>query len=305
MSDAIGHLRLRDLMLLELVQQQGTLRQVAQTLHVTQPAVTQMLHGLEAAFGVPLVARGRRGVALTPGGAAALDRLRCARHEVDQAREAALAHHRPLLRLGTTPIAALRLLSPAIRHLRQRLPQARLVLSETGVAQLWRQLAQGELDALVGRLPTPAPPLQGLRYETVGQERLVLVAHDQHPLQVSPPSRRSVRAWQQRLGECGWVLPPGEAQAIYGLNEWLAQAGVVLPAPVVTSGSFHASLGIVAQSDLVSVVPESALQFRGPALPVSQLQAPWPGPPVDLVFATRETLWDLPAMRVLRGCFLP
>ncbi len=299
----MGHLRLRDLQLLERIEQWGTLRQVAQSLHVTQPAVTQMLHGLEAAFGVPLVQRGRRGVSLTSAGLAALERLRCARQEVEQAREAALSHDRPLLRLGATPIAALRLLPPAIRQLRTSLPQARLMLSETGVTHLWRQLANGELDALVGRLPAPLPALQGLRHETVGQERLVLVANNSHPLRRDPPPRRSVRLWQQRLAASDWVLPPGEAQAVYGLNEWLAQAGVALPVPVVTSGSFHASLGIVAQAELVTVVPESALRPDSLSLPLGPLEAPWPGPPVDIVFAARESQWDWPAMQALRGCF--
>ena len=305
MSDALDHLRLRDLMLLEQVERLGTLRQVAQVLHVTQPAVTQMLHGLEAAFGVALVRRGRRGVGLTPAGVAALERLRCARQEVEQARQAAHSHDRPLLRLGATPIAALRLLPPAIRRLRERLPQARLTLSETGVASLWRQLAQGELDALVGRLPVPLPALQGLRHEMVGRERLILVANDAHPLRRDPPPRRSVRLWQQRLAASDWVLPPGEAQAVYGLNEWLAQAGVVLPVPLVTSGSFHASLGIVAQAELVTVVPESAVRSGISSLTVGKIDAPWPGPPVDIVFAARETQWDSPAMQALRACFRP
>ena len=61
-------------------------------MHVTQSAITQALHSLEAAFGRPLVARGRRGqrgVRLTPAGAAALMHLRVARHELEAALAAA------------------------------------------------------------------------------------------------------------------------------------------------------------------------------------------------------------------------
>lgn len=303
MSDHLDHLRLRDLMLLEQVQRLGTLRQVAQALHVTQPAVTQMLRGLEQAFGVALVARGRRGVALTPAGAAALERLLCAHHEIEQARQAAAAHDRPLLRLGVTPLATLRLLPQAIGRLRRRLPQARVVLSETGVAALWRQLAQGEIDALVGRLPTPQPVADGLRHVSVGRERMVLVASDRHPLRRDPPPPRSQRVWRQRLASCDWVLPPGESQAVHSLREWLAQAGEQLPVPVVSSGSFHASLHMVAQAELVTVVPHSAAQTLCGGLGLGVLQAPWPGPPVDIVFAAREAQWGLPAMVALRGCF--
>ena len=55
-----AQLRLRDLMLLEHLAELGSLRAAAERLHVSQPAVTQALQGLEAAFGTALVERGRR-----------------------------------------------------------------------------------------------------------------------------------------------------------------------------------------------------------------------------------------------------
>ena len=76
MSHPLEQIRLRDLILLEHIQTLGTLRQAALALHVTQPAVTQMLKGLELAFGVALVERGRRGVSLNAAGQAALAALK-------------------------------------------------------------------------------------------------------------------------------------------------------------------------------------------------------------------------------------
>jgi len=127
----IEQLRLRDLLLLEHIAQHGSLRKVAEALHVTQPAVTQALQGLEQAFGVELVDRGRRGVTLTAAGEAALARLRVARREVTAAREAALAPQRPVLRLGSSPMAALDVMPNALARLRQSAPQVRVVLTET------------------------------------------------------------------------------------------------------------------------------------------------------------------------------
>ena len=57
----IEQLRLRDLLLLDQLEQTGSLRATAEHLHVTQPAVTQALQVLERAFGVALVQRGQRG----------------------------------------------------------------------------------------------------------------------------------------------------------------------------------------------------------------------------------------------------
>jgi len=302
MPRSLDHLRLRDLALLEHVQRLGTLRQVAQALHVSQPAVTQMLHSLEDVFGVALVERGRRGVRLTPAGEAACHRLRCGRAEIEQARRAAAEHERPLLRLGATPIASLRLLPQAIGQLQRRLPQARVTLTEAGVGALWRQLAEGELDALVGRLPFPQPPAEGLHHVTVGRERLVLVARERHPLLRGGVPRGRAQ-WSERLARSGWVLPPGESMALPALHEWFSQAGLPPPVPIVESGSFHATLQIVSQADLLGVVPETAARAQGPDLGVLTLRAPWPQPLVDLVFAARELHWDSAPMAALRQCF--
>lgn len=303
MSRSLDHLRLRDLLLLEQVRELGTLREVAEALHVTQPAVTQMLRALEDAFGLPLVERGRRGVRLTAAGETACRRLRGVRQEIEQARQAAVDQARPVLRLGATPIASLRILPRAIGRLQQRLPQVRVTLSEAGVGGLWRQLSEGQLDAIVGRLPAPGTPLEGLRFETIDRERMVLVARQSHPLGKPGQPRRSLRQWQQCLAQSQWVLPPEESQPVVNLSDWLGQAGEQLPPPVVVSGSFHATLSIVAQADLLSIVPESSVRSRGGALGLTVLRAPWPQPLVDIVFAARETHWDSDPLAQVRGFF--
>src|SRR5580765_1439279 len=87
-----AQLRLRDLMLLEHLDELGSLTAAAARMHVTQSAITQALQSLEEAFGRSLIVRGRRGqrgVALAPAGAAALMHLRVARHELEAALAAA------------------------------------------------------------------------------------------------------------------------------------------------------------------------------------------------------------------------
>ena len=305
MNNPLDQIRLRDLMLLEHVQTLGTLREAAIALHVTQPAVTQMLKGLERAFGVTLVERGRRGVRLTDAGQAALVRLRCARHEIEFAREAAFSSLQPMLRVGATPIATLQLLPRAVSRMRTRLPGVRLTLTESGVESLWRQLAEGTLDALVGRMPGLNPQhLQsgGLRHEVIGSERMVLVGARSHPL-AKTGRQRNTRQWLQALANCAWVLPPGDALAVLNFNEWFGQAGLVPPTPTVVSGSFYASLNMVAQAELLAVVPESAALGLLGTLKLKILETPWRNPPVNIVFAARESNWATEAVSALRACF--
>jgi DNA-binding transcriptional LysR family regulator len=306
MHNPLHQIRLRDMLLLEHVQTLGTLGLAAQALHVTQPAVTQMLKGLEQAFGLPLVERGRRGVSLTAAGQAALVRMRCARHEVEAAHAAAQAAHQPVLRVGATPIASLRVLPMAVARLRRQQPAVRLTLTETGVESLWRQLAEGALDALVGRLPGPHADMHradGLRHLAVGSERMVLVGGALHPLAATPPAGRSRRQWLQALAGSDWVLPPADALAVINFNEWFAGAGLLPPAPAIVSGSFYASLNMVARTELLTVVPESAARGLLATLDLAVLRTPWSNPPVDIVFAARDSNWDTAAVAALRACF--
>jgi len=303
MTDPLDQLRLRDLMLLEHIAGLGTLRRVAQTLHVTQPAVTQMLHGLERAMGAALVERGRRGVSLTGAGQAALLRLRSARQELEQARLAAQRHGQPMLRLGATPIATLRLLPQAIERLVALAPDVRITLTEAGVHRLWEQLAEGRLDAVVGRLPSDAPPLAGLRYERVGEERMVLVVGRQHPLASQARAPRGRHAWQRVLAQCAWVLRPDNGPSTQSLREGFSTAGVAVPGPQVVSGAYQASLNMVAKAPLVTLVPETAARMQAEALGLQLLHTSWPPPRVQLVFAAREAHWALAPIASLRTCF--
>ena len=86
-------------------------------------------------------------------------------------------------------------------------------------------------------------------------------------------------------------------------NEWFTQSGVTPPRPTVVSGSIYANLNLAAGAGLLTVVPESAARSVGPALGLTILNAGWPDPTVDLVFATRGTQWDSHTIQVLRGCF--
>ena len=66
----------------------GNLRRAAALLHVSQPALTQSIKGLEAMLGVELFERSARGVALTPFGKALVPRARMMLNERERiARE--------------------------------------------------------------------------------------------------------------------------------------------------------------------------------------------------------------------------
>jgi len=74
LSDRIGRrMKLQDLHILMIVMQSGSMRKAAQSLSVTQPAISRSIAELEHALGVRLLERHRQGIEATDYGRALLD----------------------------------------------------------------------------------------------------------------------------------------------------------------------------------------------------------------------------------------
>ena len=299
----IAQLRLRDLMLLEHLAELGSITETAARMYVTQSAITQALHSLEAAFGRPLVARGRRGqrgVHLLPAGTAALMHLRVARHEVEAALAAAADPDTLELRIGALALTLVRPLPQALERLRRRVPNVRVHLAEDTVPNLWRHLEAGEFDAIVGRLPTLSERQRlpaGVAHRTVGHDSLVLVCGRAHPL-----ARRRKPAVAV-LGGYDWVLPPEGSYTRLAIEQLFLRAGLRGPRGVIISMDFHANLRLASEGSLLAVAPRSAARAMRDVLDLVLFPMDWgrDDPAVTLVW--REASLGNPALVALLECF--
>lgn len=298
-----AQLRLRDLTLLEHVEELGSLSEVAARLHVTQSAITQALQSVEKAFGRTLVARGRRGqrgVRLTSAGTAALLHLRIARHELEAAFTAAAEPGMLELRIGALPLTLVQPLPDALGRLRRRLPHVHVHLTEGTVPNLWRQIEAGELDAIVCRLPAlseqPRLP-EGLAYKTVGQESLALVCGRNHPV---ARRRRPALAW---LREFDWVLPPEGSYTRLSIEQLFLRAGLKGPRAAITSMSFHANLHLVAEGSLLALAPRSAALSVQKVLDLAIIPLDWGSEDTAVTLIWREARLGNPALAALLRCF--
>jgi DNA-binding transcriptional LysR family regulator len=299
-----AQLRLRDFMLLEHLQELGTLTEAAARMHVTQSAITQALQSLEKAFGQSLVARGRRGqrrgVRLTPAGAAALMHLRVARHELEAALAAAADPGILELRLGALPLALVRPLPDALARLRRRMPQVHVHLTEDTVPNLWRKIEAGELDAMVCRLPSLSERQrlpEGVAHRTVGHDSLVLVCGRGHPV------ARRRKPSLARLREYDWVLPPEGSYRRLAIEQLFLRAGLRSPRPAITSMSFHANLRLAAEGSLLAVAPRSAALAVRDVLDLVLLPMDWGREDTAVTLVWREASRGNPALVALLDCF--
>ena len=296
-------LRVRDLLLLEYIAQSGSLQRVAERLHVTQPAVTMALQALEDAFGAALVQRGRRGVTLTKLGESVLQRVTVGRKELAEAYALASNPATPHLRLGCSPIASLRLLPAALAKLYGQAPheEIRISVTESAVPALWEMLNQGDLDAIVCPMPNAAQldlTGPGMTVETVGTERMVLVAS-------RASSLGRARADMATLAAQRWILPPKGSLAYPMLAEWFAQSGLPPPVPTIISASFQTSLAIASKAGMVTLAPESAARDLADALDLEIIETDSGWRQTSLVLASRTTSECQDTIAMLRSSFAP
>jgi len=155
----------------------------ATRLHMTQPPLTQAIQGLERAIGVPLFARTRRSVALTPAGAALLAparRLLAAADELPRVAQAAAAGLAGQLRLAFVSNIAYGPLPEWLRSFRLAHPEVALQLREATLDVQLEAFDADEIDAgFVLHAPGAAPA--GFAAWAVQGEPLVMALPAQHP----------------------------------------------------------------------------------------------------------------------------
>lgn len=143
---------LRQLQCLVAVAETRHFGRAAQRCHITQPALSAQIRGLEEALGVMLVERSRHHVLMTPVGQAlatrALGILRDVADFEDAARQSATPFN-GILRLGVLPTLGSYLLPHILPALRRTYGDLKLYLREEPAGRLQADLARGDVDAML------------------------------------------------------------------------------------------------------------------------------------------------------------
>jgi DNA-binding transcriptional LysR family regulator len=295
----LDRLRLRHLRLLELIDQQRSLRAVGGILNLTQPAVSQMVKDLEQAFGVTLVERSVRGVALSLAGRQALQRARSGLASFDQlAKE--LQTGQPLtMRIGTNPVLMFELLPSALRHLHAENGGMQFKLRTGAVGDMMQALWDGDLDCYVGRIDwdqVPSHMASVLRHAPLTQTELVIACSAAHPL--AGRSDLSVH----ELANWPWALPSPVSNNRIALEAGFRNLGLSGRAPVVeVAADPNALIGLARQMNLLIVVVRSALDNHVAAGELRVLDVPdLRLPPIQIGFVTLAEHEEMASLQTLR-----
>ncbi len=229
----------------------GNLSRAALTLHVTQPALTARIHGLEDEVGTALFTRGRRGMELTEAGRAFLPyaerALAALRDGTDLLADLGRGSVGELV-IGAAPAVSTYVLPAVLVRFVARLPQVRLVVRTGHSEEILDMAVRGDIQVgLVRELRHPL--IESLPWY---DDELVLVAQPGHPFSAVPAIAL------QRITEDRLILFDRTSSYYDLTNTLFRQAGVV-PRGVMELDNIDAAKEMVFQGLGVAFLPRTAI----------------------------------------------
>lgn len=182
-------------------------RKAAESVHVSQPALSAQIAEMEQLIGTPLFERTRQQVVMTDMGHRLLPRVQNILRELQELEEIATQRRGLLqtrLRLGIIPTIAPYLVPVLVPMLRNRYPDLKLELREAMTARLIDDLNAGDLDAVIAALPLVD---NRLVVKSVFQDRfLIATSSNDQDILLSPMTQDNVAVERLLLLEEGHCL---------------------------------------------------------------------------------------------------
>jgi DNA-binding transcriptional LysR family regulator len=249
-------LDVRRLRVLREVIVRGSFSAAAESLHLSQSAVSQQVAVLEREVGIPLLERTSDGPKLTAAGEALMehgDAVICRLEEAEReiAQIAGLESGR--LRLACFPSAGATLMTRALAAFRQRFPNVELEFSEQEPEDSFPGLKRGEFDLIVV-FDYPDLPLEFDRdteAELVYEEPMWVALPPGHPLAAA----KSVRI--EDLADEDWLCGARPSSCRAKVLQFGREAGFE-PRIAFESEDYNVLQGFVAGGLGVTVLPELA-----------------------------------------------
>jgi len=140
--------RIEQLEYVAAVARLGSYRKAADSLHISQPALSESVRALERELGADLLERGRHGARLSDCGRDLIQHMQTVLDAVDRLRQAAGEQHEVsrMVRVGTVSAATAPLLAPAIRQFRETHPATQVEVVGGLQADIQRGLLEGGTD---------------------------------------------------------------------------------------------------------------------------------------------------------------
>lgn len=273
---------LRPVRYLQAVVQHANFTRAAESLHVSQPALSQQIRLLEESLGVQLLDRSGRAVRLTDAGAAYLDFATRALRDLEAGERAVLDVadlSRGRVRLATTPTLTPYLVGPLFDAFQQRHPAITLNHVEMTQDGLEAALAEDAVDLAIAFTPRRADEVES---EEVMRESLRVVVGAGHALALPAAGGGAAAPLSlQALAQQPWALLTASFITRGHIDRYFADQGLT-PLIGVEVNTVAALTAIVQQGHALTILP-AAVALANPALRALELDPPPPDRPVLLM----------------------
>ncbi|MGF6809821.1 LysR family pca operon transcriptional activator [Paraburkholderia sp. Clong3] len=257
-SLADSRVKFRHLQCFLAVAQFGSVQRAADSLSITQPAVSKTVAELETILGVKLFERGRHGAVPTregqlfmPHASACVSALRQGVDLLARAEGAAAA----TLEVGVLPTVAAVLVPPVLRQFATQWPRVIVRLATGANPELLERLKAGSIEFAIGRLADPER-MVGLSFEQLFTEPLIAVVRAGHPLAQGKASPAT------SLEEFPIVLPPFGTLIRQSAESLLGAWGVPPLSAFVEVLSVSTGRALTLENGAVWFVPQSAVEYE-------------------------------------------
>ncbi|MDA0570342.1 LysR family transcriptional regulator [Burkholderia gladioli] len=274
----------------------GSLGRAAETLHVTQPALSRAIRRLEDEVGAPLFERHTRGMHLTAVGEALLPHAVLLQREAEQAREEIDAMRglaRGTIRCGAVGSIASLVLPLAVSGVLQKWPNLRVHVIEGVWDRLAEALVQREIDLALSMVTPDTEEIVAIE-DCRWEDNSYVVAALDHPLRGKPGIMLADTLDQQ------WAIPPRGTAPFEHMQQAFVVHGLGLPNVVVETRSITVLKSLVARSGFLSWMAEPMYATESKAGVFDTLELPGVvGRRTLTAFRRRHGLLPSPAVKLL------
>ncbi|MDU4436464.1 MAG: LysR family transcriptional regulator [Pluralibacter gergoviae] len=240
-------MELKDLHYLLAVRETGHLGKAAQSLGITQPALTKCLQRLEKFYATRLIMKVGRGMQLTEAGLLLCERAQKVTHLMQVTRQdlRVLGEGTAgVLRLGVAATAAEFMLPELSAALLQKAPTAQLEVTVGMNDLLQKLLRENKIDLILGYLPE-----SGGEFVTrpLIDDPVVIAASRRHPL-------TNIHPTPEQLASYSWLLPSSEVATRQWLERRLHSGGYAPPRVQMQSNTLSPLRRLVASSELLTFI---------------------------------------------------
>ncbi|WP_435141737.1 LysR substrate-binding domain-containing protein [Pseudopelagicola sp. nBUS_19] len=252
---ALTRLKLRQLRLLVAVGVHGNIQNAARELGISQPAATKMIQDLELDFEVKLFDRTNRGAVPTVFGETLIRHGRLifaqvsnAAQELDDLNEGNSGR----VVVGTLLAASTSLIPATIDILLAERPNVAVKIIEGTNKVLMPALLSGEIDMVVGRLPSHRHR-DKIKQEKLFEDRILAVVGAQHPL----VNLADVSFFQ--IKPFGWIVPPLETTLRRQVDHFFVKQQQYAPKVTIESVSYLTNRALLQMRDLIGLMPSEVV----------------------------------------------